>query len=91
MPSEQLLVDQSALLDLTAPEMTVLVGGMRVLGCNFADTKHGVLSDKVGCLSNDFFVNLLDMKYLWRKDENGLYEICDRESKAGNGQQQELT
>lgn len=65
IPAEQLLVDRAQLLTLTAPEMTVLVGGMRVLGTNHGGTAHGVFTDRVGTLSNDFFVNLLDMAIEW--------------------------
>ncbi len=64
--AEELLVDKAQLLGLTAPEMTVLVGGMRVLGANFAQSKHGVLTDTPERLSNDFFVNLLDMRTEWK-------------------------
>ncbi|WP_170391439.1 catalase/peroxidase HPI [Ruegeria arenilitoris] len=79
---EELLVDKAQLLTLTAPEMTVLVGGMRVLGANFGGTAHGVLTDRVGVLSNDFFVNLLDMRTEWKPaaDANGVYEGRDRAS-----------
>lgn len=72
-PAEQLLVDKAQLLTLTAPEMTVLVGGMRVLGTNVGGTSHGVFTDRPGALTNDFFVNLLDMGTKWFKsssDEN---------------------
>jgi len=65
VPTEELLIDKAQLLGLTAPEMTVLVGGMRVLDTNADGSKHGVLTDKPGTLSNDFFVNLLDMGYGW--------------------------
>ena len=61
MPAETLLVDRAQLLTLTAPEMTVLIGGLRVLDCNYGGTKHGVFTDRPGALTNDFFVNLLDM------------------------------
>lgn len=61
-----MLLDRAQLLGLTAPEMTVLVGGMRVLGTNYAGTSEGVLTARVGVLSNDFFVNLTDMKYNWK-------------------------
>ncbi|WP_170360969.1 catalase/peroxidase HPI [Ruegeria arenilitoris] len=79
---EELLVDKAQLLTLTAPEMTVLVGGMRVLGANFGGTAHGVLTDRVGVLSNDFFVNLLDMRTEWKPaaDAKGVYEGRDRAS-----------
>lgn len=79
---EALLVDKAQLLRLSAPEMTVLVGGMRMLDANYDGSKHGVLTSNPGVLSNDFFVNLLDMKYVWKaKDEKKLvYEIRDRKS-----------
>jgi catalase-peroxidase len=79
---EELLIDRANLLKLTAPEMTVLVGGMRVLGTNHGQTKLGVLTEKPGTLTNDFFVNLLDMKYMWKKSSDGehLYEGLDRET-----------
>ncbi|WP_170364241.1 catalase/peroxidase HPI [Ruegeria arenilitoris] len=79
---EELLVDKAQLLTLSAPEMTVLVGGMRVLGANFGGTAHGVLTDRVGVLSNDFFVNLLDMGTEWKPaaDAKGVYEGRDRAS-----------
>jgi len=64
-PAEELLVDKANLLTLTAPEMTVLVGGMRVLGANYDGSKHGVFTDRPGTLTNDFFTNLLDMKTKW--------------------------
>ena len=64
--AEELLVDRAQLLTLTAPEMTVLVGGMRVLNTNFGQSKHGVLTNRPGTLSNDFFVNLLDMSTTWK-------------------------
>ena len=80
--AEELLLDRTQLLGLTAPEMTVLVGGMRVLGTNHASTRHGVLTDREGMLSNDFFVNLTDMRYEWMPSGDGLYEI--RERSTGN-------
>jgi catalase-peroxidase len=67
VPTEDLLVDRAQLLKLTAPQMTVLVGGLRVLGINHGGSKHGVLTDRPGVLTNDFFVNLLDMKTGWKK------------------------
>ncbi|HET9813514.1 MAG TPA: peroxidase family protein, partial [Sphingomicrobium sp.] len=67
VPTEELLVDRAALLGLTAPEMTVLVGGLRVLGANQGNSKHGVFTDRVGQLTNDFFVNLLDMGTAWKQ------------------------
>jgi len=75
---EELLLDRSQLMGLTAPEMTVLVGGMRVLGTNHAGTQHGVLTDQVGALTNDFFVNLTDMKYSWKPAGSNLYNLVDR-------------
>lgn len=80
LTTEELLVDKAQMLTLTAPEMTVLVGGMRVLGTNDNGTKHGVFTDKVGSLSNDFFVNLLDMRVKWEaKDETKeIFEGKDR-------------
>ena len=79
---EELLVDKAQLLALSAPEMTVLVGGLRVLGANFGGTTHGVFTDRVGALSNDFFVNLLHMGTEWKPaaDSNGVYEGRDRTS-----------
>jgi catalase-peroxidase len=65
-PAEQLLVDKASLLTLTAPEMTVLVGGLRVLGANFEHSNLGVLTERPGSLTNDFFVNLLDMGTTWQ-------------------------
>jgi catalase-peroxidase len=69
-------------MGLTATEMTVLVGGMRVLGTNHGGTRHGVLTDREGALSNDFFVNLTDMAYAWKPTGDGLYEIRDRKTDA---------
>jgi len=77
---EELLVDKAHLLNLTAPEMTVLVGGLRVLGANYRNAKHGVFTDRVGVLTNDFFVNLLDMRYAWEPAEGGIYNIRDRKT-----------
>lgn len=77
---EELMLDRTQLMGLTAPEMTVLVGGMRVLGTNHDNTKHGVFTDKVGALTNDFFVNLTDMGNTWKPTEKGLYEIRDRKT-----------
>jgi catalase-peroxidase len=72
VPTEELLVDRAQLLGLTAPEMTVLVGGLRVLGANAGGSKHGVFTDRVGKLTNDFFVNLLDMGTAWKQvDDEG--------------------
>lgn len=78
--AEEMLLDKAQLLGLTAVEMTVLVGGMRVLGTNHGGTSHGVFTDQVGTLSNDFFVNLTDMKYTWKPAAQNLYNIIDRES-----------
>jgi catalase-peroxidase len=81
-PEEQ-LVDRAQLLGLTAPEMTVLVGGLRVLGANHAGAKHGVFTNRPETLSTDFFVNLLDMANAWRPSSvEGIYEICDRKTGA---------
>jgi catalase-peroxidase len=68
-------------MDLSAKEMTVLVGGMRVLDTNHSGTKHGVFTDKVGALTNDFFVNLTDMKFTWKPLGEDLYEIVERKTK----------
>jgi catalase-peroxidase len=80
--AEELLLDRTQLMGLTAPEMTVLVGGMRVLGTNYGGTSHGVFTDRVGVLTNDFFVNLTDMDYSWKPAGKNLYEIRDRSSGA---------
>ncbi|KJF43359.1 catalase/peroxidase HPI [Draconibacterium sediminis] len=77
---EELLLDRAQLMGLTAHEMTVLIGGMRMLGTNHAGTKHGVFTDNVGALSNDFFVNLTDMAYVWEPTGNGLYNIRNRKT-----------
>jgi catalase-peroxidase len=79
---EELLLDRTQLMGLTAPEMTVLVGGMRVLGTNHGATKHGVLTGREGTLTNDFFVNLTDMAYAWKPAGKNLYSIQDRETGA---------
>ncbi len=76
--AEELLLDRTQLMGLTAPEMTVLLGGMRVLGTNHGGTKHGVFTDREGALTNDFFVNLTDMGNSWVPAGDGLYEIRDR-------------
>jgi catalase-peroxidase len=78
--SEELLLDRTQLMGLTAPEMTVLIGGMRVLGTNHGGTKHGVFTDREGILSNDFFVNLTDMKYSWKPVSDNLYHVVDRKT-----------
>ncbi|MBX3043997.1 MAG: catalase/peroxidase HPI [Candidatus Kapabacteria bacterium] len=80
--AEELLLDRAQLMGLTAPEMTVLVGGMRVLGTNYGGTKHGILTDKVGILSNDFFVNLTDMNNKWLPINENIYNIVDRKNGA---------
>ncbi|CDZ77560.1 Catalase-peroxidase [Legionella massiliensis] len=79
---EELMLDRSQLLGLTAAEMTVLIGGMRVLGTNYGGSKHGVFTDRVGVLTNDFFVNLTDMAYLWKPISANEYEIRDRKTDA---------
>ena len=78
-PEEQ-LVDKADLLDLTPGELTALVGGMRALGATYGDTDRGVLTDEPGTLTNDFFVNLLDMRYEWEEAGDGVYEGYDRET-----------
>ena len=80
--AEEMLLDRAQLMGLTGPEMTVLLGGMRVLGTNHGGTKHGVFTDRVGTLSTDFFVNLTDMAYKWVPAGKGVYEIQDRKSGA---------
>jgi catalase-peroxidase len=84
LPPAEAMIDRANLLTLTVPEMTVLVGGLRALGANSGKSKHGVLTDKPGTLSNDFFVNLLDMSTQWKKSEKteGLYEGVDRKTAA---------
>lgn len=79
---EEMLLDRAQLLGLTAREMTVLVGGMRVLGTNHGGSAHGVFTDLVGVLSNDFFVNLTDMAYSWKPTGRNSYDIVDRQSGA---------
>ncbi|WP_199256486.1 catalase/peroxidase HPI [Mycolicibacterium mengxianglii] len=83
-PLEQLLVEKAYMLDLTAPELTVLIGGLRALGANHGGTKHGVFTNTPGVLSNDFFVNLLDMNTKWKTSENSenVYEGTDRATGA---------
>jgi len=84
--AEELLVDRAQLLNLTAPEMTVLVGGMRALNANFGKAKHGVFTDRPETLTNDFFVNLLDMNTKWQASNSvegvseGVYEGRDRKT-----------
>ncbi|WP_054313409.1 catalase/peroxidase HPI [Mesorhizobium sp. 1M-11] len=82
MKPEEALVDRAQLLRLTGPELTVLVGGLRVLGANAGGSKHGVFTDKPGTLTNDFFVNLLDMATEWQPAGDGVYEGRDRKTKA---------
>ena len=77
---EELLLDRTQLMGLTAPEMTVLIGGMRVMGTNYGGAKHGVFTDNEGALTNDFFVNLTDMSNKWKPSSKNLYEIRDRQS-----------
>jgi len=77
---EELMLDRTQLMGLTAPEMTVLVGGMRVLGTNHGGTSHGVFTDRIGALTTDFFVNLTDMANKWVPAEGGIYEIRDRKT-----------
>ncbi|EGR1055813.1 catalase/peroxidase HPI [Vibrio cholerae] len=77
---EEMLLDKAQLLRLTAPEMTVLIGGLRVLGTNYDGSQHGVFTDRVGALTNDFFVNLTDMSYTWKPTGRNSYEIVERKS-----------
>src|SRR5690606_27168595 len=72
---EEMLLDRAQLLGLTAPEMTVLIGGLRVLGTNHGGSAHGVFTDRVGALTNDFFVNLTDMRYSWKPTGRNSYDI----------------
>ena len=84
LPSvEQMLVDKAQLLTLTAPEMTVLVGGMRVLGANWDQSKHGVFTDRPGALTNDFFINLLDMGTVWKATSESREEYEGRDRQTG--------
>ena len=78
--AEELMLDRTQLMGLSAHEMTVLVGGMRVLGTNYGGTKHGVFTNREGALTNDFFVNLTDMANTWKPAGNNLYEIRDRKT-----------
>jgi catalase-peroxidase len=82
MPPEQLLVERAFMLNLTAPEMTVLVGGLRALGANTGGSAHGVFTDRPETLTNDFFVNLLDMRTEWKTSESQehVYDGRDRTS-----------
>ncbi len=79
---EELLLDRAQLLGLTAPEMTALIGGMRVLGTNHGASPHGVFTERVGALTNDFFVHLTDMAYTWKPVDSNLYEVRERKSGA---------
>ncbi|RQW29135.1 catalase/peroxidase HPI [Rhodobacteraceae bacterium CH30] len=80
--AEELLLERTQLMGLTAPEMTVLVGGLRVLGANYGNSSHGVFTDRVGALTTDFFVGLTDMAYSWHPADDGLYTLRDRASGA---------
>jgi len=82
VPAEEMLLDKAQLLTLTAPEMTVLLGGLRVLGNNFENSKHGVFTERPGQLTNDFFVNLLDMGTEWKaqSEARDVWDGCDRKS-----------
>jgi catalase-peroxidase len=82
MAPEEALVDRAQLLRLTGPEMTVLVGGLRVLGANAGGAKHGVFTKKIGTLTNDFFVNLLNMSTVWQPSGDNVYEGSDRKTNA---------
>lgn len=77
---EEMLLDRTQLMGLTAHEMTVLIGGMRVLGTNYGGTKHGVFTEKEGVLTNDFFVNLTDMSFVWEPVSDSLYNIRERKT-----------
>lgn len=78
--AEEMMLDRTQLMGLTAAEMTVLVGGMRVIGANHGGAKHGVFTDSEGALTNDFFVNLTDMAYAWEPKGDGTYDIRERKS-----------
>ena len=80
--AEELLLERTQLMRLTAPEMTVLIGGMRVLGTNHGGAAHGVFTDRVGALTHDFFVHLTDMRYAWVPAGRGLYELRERSTGA---------
>jgi catalase-peroxidase len=79
---EELMLDRTQLMGLTAHEMTALVGGLRVLGTNYGGTQHGVFTNRVGALTNDFFVNLTDMANTWQPTGRNSYNICDRKTGA---------
>ncbi len=78
--SEEMLLDRTQLMGLTAPEMTVLVGGMRAMDTNYGGTRHGVFTDRPGALTTDFFVNLTDMHNEWKPVGKGTYEVRDRQT-----------
>ncbi len=80
--AEELLLDRTQLMGLTAPEMTVLIGGMRVLGTNHRGTKHGVFTERVGSLNTDFFATLTDMSYIWEPTSANLFNLRDRSTGA---------
>ena len=91
-PAEELLVDRAQLLKLTAPQMTVLVGGLRVLGANFADSKHGVFTTRPETLTNDFFINLLDMKTTWNaRNDDGVLRAATVRRVKRSGRPREWT
>ena len=79
-PAELPLIDKAALLDLTPPELVVLLGGLRVIGANYDGSNTGVLTKKKGALTNDFFVNILDISYEWAASADGLYNAHDRKT-----------
>ena len=83
MSTETLLIDKAQQLTLTAPEMTALVGGLRVLGANFDGSQHGVFTDRVGVLSTDFFVNLLDMGTVWKAADEQAELFTGHDRKSG--------
>jgi catalase-peroxidase len=83
VPAEALLIDKAQLLTLTAPEMTVLLGGMRVLNANFGGTQHGVFTRRPGALTNDFFINLLDMRTEWKPTAQDANVFEGRDRKTG--------
>jgi catalase-peroxidase len=86
VPAEELLIDRAQLLTLTAPEMTVLIGGLRVLGANVGGSRHGVLTSRPGALTNDFFVNLLDMRTTWKATSEARELFEGREAGTGKVQ-----
>ena len=78
---EEMMLDRASLMNLSAKEMTILIGGMRVLNTNYGNTKHGVFTDKLGALTNDFFINLTDMRFIWKPLNKDLFELVDRKTK----------